>query len=801
MIDRSIVMKRFYKVFPYILLLFSQIACQVLKKPASTARETKESTQTASSTQTTPKASQTNAANAEPVGLTIGSNELKVSDLKLEIEKLMVHDSVSADEALQHVIQDQRIVAEAKRRGYDNSEEYKEELQTYNSILAEAYLTDSTTIKYLLKETYDWLLQEVRASHIMYQLPEFANPADTAAIYNKLMDIRRRAQEGEDFGVLAQQFSQDKKTSAKGGELGWFSALQLVYPLEKAAFNVAVGQVSLPVRTKAGYHLVKVLERRPNSGKVWVQHILKAVPLNSNDSLFTKAKLQIDSIYTALTKGAVFEVLCEKHSDDYKTRNNKGYLPVFGIGTREETAFEQAAFALKEGQISKPVRTSAGWHIIRLAKKIPLESYEELLPKLKEKVVTDSRGELVKENAQARLKKEMQFVENADIAKRAIETADTNLVKRKWGYVLNSPLTNSTIFSIGKNEVKTKAFYEYVMERQLVERIPNGYSALMWMRSFYKKFVDKSVKEYAEAHLAEINPEFRLLMQEYTSGFLKVQLMNDLVIEKSVADTLGQRAFYERNKEKYRMPERALGSLVIAKDAKTLAQVRDIFKKGTPYPLNSTMRTPLYYEKFGSELTPEHKKTLMSLLDIMGTNKGYVVEIGGYADQNENSTNSAERIEKVKNFLVTNGLPIERIIENDYGKTKPADRFDWTKNQRVTFIFYSNSKKDVEKRFNRKEENTVTIEDGYFKRGDNKYVDTFKWEVGSQSVIKEGKYFEFNIEKVEPARFKTLREARGQVLADYQKQLEKQLNDELAVKYPATVNKQEISKSLDIRKQ
>lgn len=801
MIDRSIVMKRFYKVFPYILLLFSQIACQVLKKPASTAGETKESPQTASNTQALPKASQTNAVNVEPVGLAVGPNELKVSDLKLEIEKLMMHDSVSADEALQQVIQDQRIVAEAKRRGYDNSEEYKEELQTYNSILAEAYLTDSTTIKYLLKETYDWLLQEVRASHIMYQLPEFANPADTAAIYNKLVDIRRRAQEGEDFGVLAQQFSQDKKTSAKGGELGWFSALQLVYPLEKAAFNVAVGQVSLPVRTKAGYHLVKVLERRPNSGKVLVQHILKAVPLNSNDSLFTKAKIQIDSIYTALTKGAVFEVLCEKHSDDYKTRNNKGYLPIFGIGTREETAFEQAAFALKEGQVSKPVRTSAGWHIIRLAKKLPLESYEELLPKLKEKVVTDSRGELVRENAQARLKKEMQFVENADVAKRAIETADTNLVKRKWGYVLNSPLTNSTIFSIGKNEIKTKAFYEYVMERQLVERIPNGYSALMWMRSFYKKFVDKNVKEYAETHLAEINPEFRLLMQEYTTGFLKVQLMNDLVIEKSVADTLGQRAFYERNKDKYRMPERAFGNLVIAKDAKTLAQVRDIFKKGAPYPLNSTMRTPLYYEKFGSELTPEHKKTLMSLLDIMGTNKGYVVEVGGYADQNENSTNSAERIEKVKNFLVTNGLPIERIIENDYGKTKPADRFDWTKNQRVTFIFYSNSKKDVEKRFNRKEENTVTIEDGYFKRGDNKYVDAFKWEVGSQSVIKEGKYFEFNIEKVEPARFKTLREARGQVLADYQKQLEKQLNDELAVKYPATVNKEEISKSLEVRKQ
>ncbi|HEY1053691.1 MAG TPA: peptidylprolyl isomerase [Emticicia sp.] len=788
-------MKRFYKVYPYILLLFSQLSCQVLKKPSASDKGT-----TVSAVPTAaPAVNQASPVSAEPIGLTIGTTEVKVADLKQEVERLM-NDTLSAEKALEQVIQDQRIVADAKKRGYDNSEEYKEELQTYQSILAEAYLTDSTTIKYLLKETYDWMLQEVRASHIMYQISEFANPADTAAIYNKLIDIRRRAIEGEDFGVLAQQFSQDKKTSSKGGELGWFSALQLVYPLEKAAFNVAVGQVSMPVRTKAGYHLVKVLERRPNSGKVWVQHILKAVPPGTNDSL-SRAKSQIDSLYTALTKGTKFETLCEKYSDDYKTRNNQGYLPVFGIGTREETAFEQAAFALKVGDFSKPVRTSAGWHIIRLAKKIPLESYEKLLPKLKEKVITDSRGDLVRENALSRMKKDMQFVEYPDIVKRAVESADTNLTKKKWGYALNGPITNSTIFSVGKNEVKVKAFFDYVMERQLVERVPTGYSALIWMRSFYKRFVDKNVKEYAEAHLTEINPDFRLLMNEYSTSFLKLQLMNDLVYEKSVGDTLGQRAYYEKNKGNYRMPERVFGSLVVAKDAKTLAQVRDIFKKGAPYPLNSTMRTPLYYDKFASDLTSDHKKILATLLEIMRNNKGYIVEIGGHADQSENNTNSAERIEKVKGFLMANGLPIERIIENDYAKTKRADRFDWTKNQRVTFVFYSNSKKDVEKRFNRKESNSVTIEDGYFKKGDNKYVDAFKWETGSQSINKDGKNIELTIERVEPARYKTLREARGQVLVDYQKQLEKQLLDELEAKYPVKVNKEELDKALGARKQ
>ncbi|PLK45600.1 peptidylprolyl isomerase [Emticicia sp. TH156] len=794
-------MKPFYKILTYTLLISSQFSCQILKKAPTDTDKTSNNKSVTKSQSVPEQGAPVGQVNPEPVGLTVGNQEVRVSEVKREVEKLVVSDSVTVEKALEQLVQDQRIMLEAQRRGYDKSKEFNEELQTYHNILADAYLTDSVTIKALLKETYDWLLQEVRGGHIMLQLPEFASPADTAAVYSRLVDIRRRAVEGESFEVLANQFSDDKKTSIKGGDLGWFTALQLVYPLEKAAFTIPVGQISMPVRTKAGYHLVKVRERRPNSGKVMVQHILKVVPPNAADSLALRAKTEIDSLYAALKQGTVFEALCEKYSDDYRTRNNGGLLPVFGIGTREETAFEEAAFALKEGEISKPVRTSAGWHIIRLARKLPLESYEELLPKLKEKVVTDSRGDLVRDNALSRLKRDMHFAENDETVKGAIATADTNLFKRRWGYSLSSPLAASTIFSINSNEIKAKAFFDYVMERQLVERVPSGYTPEIWMRSFYKKFVDKNVKEYAQLHLEEVNPDFKSMMQEYSAGFLKVQLLNDLVFEKSVADTLGQRAFYEKNKEKYRMPERIQGSLIVAKDARTLEQVKEIFAKGVPYPLNSTMRTPLYYDKYASELTAEHKKILASLLEIMRANKGYIVEIGGYADHNENNSNSAERIEKVKSFLIANGLPIERIIENDYVKTKPADRFDWTKNQRVTFIFFSNSKKDIEKRFNRKDNEAVSIEEGFFKKGDNIFVDGFKWEPGSRSITKNGNFVELNIERIEPARYKTLREARGQVLADYQKQLEAQLNKELEQRYPVKINKEELEKVIDNRKQ
>lgn len=790
-------MKKYNKLI-YISLVFTQIACQVIKRPHTKEVSAKSkndvfslpSSSPAVITQKEPDVKQ------EPVAISVGANELTTSDLKLAFERQMIEDTIPTASFLEQVVNELRVVADAKKRGYDTTEAFKDEIESYRSILAESYLTDSTTIKYLLKETYDWMKEEVRISHIMYRLPEFADPADTSAIYNKLLDVRNKVLAGEDFGVLAQQLSQDKETSSVGGDLGWFRTIRFLYPIEKAAYTTPVGQMSMPVRTKGGYHLVKVFDRRPFSGNVLVQHILKSVPQNAPDSLNLKAKAKIDSLYNIIKNGSRFEDICQKYSDDTRYRNFGGFLPVFGVGGREEVSFENAAFALKEGEMSKPVRTEIGWHIIKLAKKTPLESFEEASIKLKDKIVTDSRGDIVRENSLNKLKKQMQFVEDDAVVKQALAVADTNLLLKKWNYALNGELVNKTIFSIGNKQFKAKLFFDFAVDRQTFDRIPADYTPKMVMRSFYKKFIEKTIKTYAEEHLEEINSDFKILMNEYATSLLKMELLNDLVYEKSIADTTGQRAYYEKYKENYRMPERISAIVIASKDAKTVYQVKEIFEKGKPYNLMRMYRTPLNYNKSLSDLTPEHKKTLTYILDIMRKTPGYIVEIGGYADQHEVDNVSAERIEKAKAFLVANGLQIERIIENDYGKTKPADKFDWMKNQRVTFFFYSNAKKDVEKIFNSKEPNTVNIDEGYFKRGDNKFVDLAKWEVGKQSVAKDGRFADVLIDTVEPARYKTLREARGQVMVDYQKDLEKQFYADLVNKYPVKLNKEEIQKVL-----
>jgi peptidyl-prolyl cis-trans isomerase SurA len=767
----------------YISLTLTQFACKTNQKVPEKSNATPLVTQQVSPPPTPPPA----------IALSIGNTEIKTEDLKDEVESILSIDSIKPEEALKEIILNHRMVEDAKKRGYKNTEDFEGEYRSYRSIEAEKYLTDSTIIQHLLKETYQWMKEEVNVSHIMFQLPEFAEPADTLAIYNKLIELRHKALSGEDFGQLAQQFSQDKKTNSLGGSIGWFTALKNVYSLEKAAYTTPKDSISMPFRTKMGYHILKVNDRRPYSGKLIVNHIMKFVPPKANEIVNLKVRATIDSIYNRLLIGDDFGLLSSKHSDDEK-RNFAGTRKV-SIGEYEE-AFEEVAFSLKEGETSKPFRSSGGWHILKLVQKEPLESYEELLAKLKNKVTTDSRGEVVKEYSLNKLKKQLIFVENEAIVRLAIAAVDSNLFRKKWMYALNDEAVNKPIFSLWKKDIKGKDFYEFVLDRQTFDKIPNGYTPPMAMKSYYKKFVENTIKTYAEENLEAINKDFKLLMNEYKTSILTTHLLNDLVYEKSISDTTGQRLFYEKNLHKYMMPERIFATLITAKEEKNILKAKEIFEKGTPYQLKLAYAKSLYYGKNLSDLTVEHKTILVGLLEVMRKNKDYIVEIGGHADTGEGDNVSAERIEKVKKFLINNSLPLERISENDYAKTTPADKFDWTKNQRINFQFFSNAKKDVEKVFNKKTPNAVTIQEGYFRRGENKFIDQVKWAKGNFSTQKEGIFAEIIIEKIDNQRPKTLREARGEVIADYQKFLEKLFYEELEKKYPIKFNNEEVEKVL-----
>lgn len=230
--------------------------------------------------------------------------------------------------------------------------------------------------------------------------------------YQKLANIKSRIQAGEDFEKLARELSEDPSAKYNGGDLGYFTTLQMVYPFEDAAYNTPVGGLSPIIRTRFGYHLIKVIDRRPARGEVEVSHIL--LTGTPDDA---KVKSTAFTVYDQLKGGRNWEEVCKEYSQDSNTSESGGLLKPFGIGALASVPeFEAMAFALqKPGDISDPFQSSIGWHIIRLEKKIPLPPYSEMESSLKRRVSRDERLQLSKQSLIAKRKKQFLFVENQEV--------------------------------------------------------------------------------------------------------------------------------------------------------------------------------------------------------------------------------------------------------------------------------------------------------------------------------------------------------------------------------------------------
>jgi peptidyl-prolyl cis-trans isomerase SurA len=207
-------------------------------------------------------------------------------------------------------------VKEAEEEKLDTSQAFLNELKGYRKQLAQPYMTDKEVTDALIKEAYDRLQKDVRASHILLNLALDALPKDTLATYNRAIKIRDLIMKGADFAKVARDSSNDPSAKENGGDLGYFTGMQMVYPFESAAYNTKPGQVSMPVRTKFGYHLIKVVDVRDAQGEIKVAHIMIKAPSNAPDSVAKPAKAKIDEIYQKLKSGEKFEDLATKFSDD-----------------------------------------------------------------------------------------------------------------------------------------------------------------------------------------------------------------------------------------------------------------------------------------------------------------------------------------------------------------------------------------------------------------------------------------------------------------------------------------------------
>ena len=496
------------------------------------------------------------------------------------------YDEKSVREYLELYINFKLKVKAAEDLGMDTLEGFKNELEGYRKQLAQPYLTSKKVTDQLVQEAYDRSRYEILASHILFNCGINEMPKDTLAAFKKAMDVREKIVKGQmSFDSAAAAFSEDPSAKRNNGNLGYFTVFQMIYAFETGAYNTKVGEVSMPVRTQFGYHLINVKDKRESRGEVKVAHIMinitdpnhERVALDADSST---SRSKINAIYAKLKAGANWDEMCKQYSEDFYTNQNGGVINWITSTSRYPEEIKNAAFKLaKDGDYSEPVKTEFGWHIVKRLEAKSNPTFDEAKDGLFQKIQRDGRSDLNRMSVIDSIKTANHFVEYPQAFDKYVATVDTMLLLS--GYKIDSSkldvMKKSTLFTIGNKQYSQADFAQYVF---LYQTPQSKTTVPVVLRGMYKEYKNNSIIDYAEKNLEETNENFRNIYKEYRDGILLFDLTDKKVWSKAVTDTTGLQKFYEEHKNEHMWKERADATLYECASKKVAKKAMGMAKAG-----------------------------------------------------------------------------------------------------------------------------------------------------------------------------------------------------------------------------
>ncbi|WP_348063139.1 peptidylprolyl isomerase [Flavobacterium sp.] len=460
-------------------------------------------------------------------------------------------------------------VNKAYKLGLQDGAQYQSELKSYRTQLAKNYFNDTKITEELVEEGYNRLQKEIRASHILVLVDENASPEDTLKAYKKIEDISKRAFAGEDFDNLAVQYSEDPSAKENKGDLGYFTAFRMVYPFENAAYNTQNGKISKIIRTRFGYHILKINDIRANRGEITVAHIMILKP--KPEETGKDAEKTINEIYKKIQQGEKFEDLAKQFSEDKSSSSKGGVLNKFGSGQLSSEEFENVAFSLKNvGDISKPFQSDFGWHIVKLVEKHPVKSLDEMKNELESKVGKDDRSKKITASLNEKLRKKYTYKRDAKQFGLISKLVTNDFYESKWSVPANAKDYTATVLTINNKKIDGNAFLNFIDKQQKGDLKVKPLSKLV--DALYDRFLDEQLTAYYDENLETEFPEFANVMEEYRDGLLLFDLMEKEIWDRAKTDTIGLKKFYDGHKMEHMWKKRV--DVTIASSTK-----QDMIKK------------------------------------------------------------------------------------------------------------------------------------------------------------------------------------------------------------------------------
>ncbi|WP_298556191.1 peptidylprolyl isomerase [uncultured Algibacter sp.] len=461
---------------------------------------------------------------------------------------------------------------EAKTLGLQNKPSYIRELANYKKQLAKNYITDSKVTDKLVAEAYERMLYEVNANHILIKVDENASPQDSLAAYNKITKLKERALK-EGFEKVRAEVHNGQ--SIYGEKLGYFGGFKMVYKFENAAFNTNVGGISEPFRTRFGYHIVNILDKRESRGERTVSHIM--VMENKKDSLAEKPEVRIQDIYKKLNQGETFEALAKQFSDDKNSASKGGKLRAFSGGQLRAKEFEDVAFGLKNiNDVSEPFKTDFGWHIVKLHEITPIPGFEAIKSELVEKVRRDSRSKLIDKALTNKLRVKYSISDTPPNLDYFVSILNDDYFKKTWKLPADFN-GRQDLVKIGEKQFSYNDFGVYLTNTQ---RDNSGKEPIKLLVSKkFNLFLNKNLIKYQEDHLEEENEDYAYIVSEYRDGLLLFDLMETTIWNTAKTDSTAIQAYYDNHKTNYMLPERVDAIVAVSAKQKTLKKVSKLLSK------------------------------------------------------------------------------------------------------------------------------------------------------------------------------------------------------------------------------
>ena len=535
-----------------------------------------------------------NPAVSNQMGQEVTYEEFKRQFLKnINLEEHQV-TAAEIDEYLQLYIRFKLKIQDAVEAGQNENSAYLQELAMYREQLARNYLYDREVTADLIEEAYDRMRSEVRVSHILIACPRGANAQTEAQAKGRIKEIYqqlKRNNTADNFASLAETNSDDPGTKSAGGDLGWMTAMQVVYEFENYAYNTPEGDISPVFRTDFGYHILRVTAKRPNRGDIKVRHILIRVTAPGEE--YDDAALKkIEEIRAQISSGqASFEEMARNYSEDYNSRYNGGVMDYVNtpqyIGDPDRQKWVDQAFLLTEpGQMSPVFRTNYGYHLVQLMDVKPMASFDQMRSYLKQQVQQNARSKVSIDALVNKVKKENNFTENKSAYQAFLSVLDSSFVQgafqvdalpkyyNKDGKRFN--LLDMELFRLGNDDYTVEDFALYLQ----TNRHAMNMDLAAAYESEYQAWVSQSCVENQNEHLDERSAEFRDIYQEYREGILMFNRMQELVWDKANNDSAGLAQYFGEHRNDYRWNDRYHVDIYYCSDAKMMKTVAKQVKKG-----------------------------------------------------------------------------------------------------------------------------------------------------------------------------------------------------------------------------